>query len=103
MCQDLHTDPQFRPPGAYGFAWGAAPWGYGQNPWGAWGNAGNYNVSLESQEARNQGLAFASQDAPWSGSGEPIEFEGGRGPLGSWAAIMSGNGSANGSWPVRFR
>jgi RHS repeat-associated protein len=68
-------------PGAYGFAWGDALWGYGQGP--GWGNAGNFNISGESQDASNLGLALMSQgDVTYSGPGEPIEFEGRRRPLG---------------------
>jgi hypothetical protein len=68
-------------PGAHGYAWGDAPWGYGKGP--GWGNAGNYDVSGESQDANNLALALMSQgDVTYSGPGEPIEFEGRRWPLG---------------------
>lgn len=46
-------------PGSYGFAWGDASWAYGQNPWGAWGNLGNFSVLASSIDARNQALWFA--------------------------------------------
>src|SRR6266508_5784535 len=49
-------------PGAYGYPWGDAPWAYGQNPWGAWGNLGNFSVLGSSIDGRNQGLWFAGNN-----------------------------------------
>ena len=52
-----------RPAGGYpllqGYPQGSAPWDYGQNPSGVWGNAGNYNVSGESHRAGQDAMAFA--------------------------------------------
>jgi hypothetical protein len=42
------------------FPQGYAPWGYGQGI--GWGNAGGWNAGLASIDARNQGLAFASNN-----------------------------------------
>lgn len=79
-----------------GFPQGSAPWAYGQNPSGIWGNAGNFNVSGESISAGQQAMAFASNVAGQGlvGSGETPESHG----------LHGGGGprlSAQGNW-VRF-